>query len=444
MEILIIPAVIILAVLSVLGIVRANLKICQPNEVLIFSGRSRRLGDGSRVGYRVIQGGRGFRIPIIEKVDRLRLNTIPIDITVANAYCKGGIPLTVRAIANVKISSTENELNNAVERLLGKSLEEIMVIAKETLEGNLRGVLASLTPEEVNEDRLKFAKELVDEADNDLSALGLQLDTLKIQSVEDDRGYLDAIGRQSSANIIAAAEVVEAQKREQAKLAEAKADEAIASAENQVRVLRAQLAANAEAEEAKISVAAHLAEAKAQQELMQERIQLAEKEQYAEIVVKAEAERRAKEEIAKGNAARILEDGQAEVDVLRRKLDLWNQAGSDAERLFLIQMLPDILKQVVSTVDNLKIDKITVVDSGQGGKGTGVPAVFSQIAGSTPALLESLKASTGVDIAGMLSRASAQSQIGGEAKGGGGPGGEKDVVEKRVDTEPGSNGPSRS
>lgn len=442
MEILIIPAVIILAVLSVLGIVRANLKICQPNEVLIFSGRSRRLGDGSRVGYRVIQGGRGFRIPIIEKVDRLRLNTIPIDITVSNAYCRGGIPLTVRAIANVKISSTENELNNAVERLLGKSLEEIMVIAKETLEGNLRGVLASLTPEEVNEDRLKFAKELVDEADNDLSALGLQLDTLKIQSVEDDRGYLDAIGRQSSATIIAAAEVVEAQKREQAKLAEAKADEAIASAENSVRVLRAQLAANAEAEEAKISVAAHLAEAKAQQELMQERIQLAEKEQHAEIVVKAEADRRAKEEIAKGNAARILEDGQAEVEVLRRKLDLWNQAGSDAERLFLIQMLPDILKQVVSTVDNLKIDKITVVDSGQGGKGTGVPAVFSQIAGSTPALLESLKASTGVDIAGMLSRASAQSQIGGDTKGGGSDGG-KDGAEKRVDTEPGSNGPSR-
>ena len=108
--------------------------------------------------------------------------------------------------------------------------------------------------------------------------------------------------------------------------------------------------------------------------------------------------------IAKGNAARILEDGQAEVEVLRQKLVLWKEAGSDAERLFLIQMLPDILKQVVNTVDNLTIDKLTVVDSGQG---TGVPSVFSQIAGSTPALLESLKASTGIDIAGLLSRAAA-------------------------------------
>jgi len=410
MELFIIPAILILGTLSVLGIIRANLKICQPNEVLIFSGRKRRLSDGSSVGYRVIQGGRGFRIPIIERVDRIQLNTIPIDLTVSNAYSKGGIPLVVRAIANVKISSGEAELNNAVERLLGKSLDEVQTIAKETLEGNLRGVVASLTPEEVNEDRLKFARELLDEADNDLSALGLQLDTLKIQSVEDDRGYLDAIGRQSTANIIAAAEVVEAEKREQAKLAEAKADIEITRAENEVRILRAQLAAEAEAEEAKVSVAAQVAEAIAEQELAEQEIQLAEKRQRAEVIVAAEAERLAKEEIAKGNAARIFEDGQAEVNVLEQKLALWKNAGSDAERLFLIQMLPDILKEVIKTVDNLKIDKLTVVDSGQGGPGTGVPAVFNQIAGSTPALLESLKASTGVDIAGMLAKASAPAE----------------------------------
>ena len=303
MEFLAIPVIIIVGFLAVLGIIRANLKICQPNEVLIFSGRKRQLSDGAKVGYRVVQGGRGFRIPIIEQVDRLQLNTIPIDLTVSNAYSKGGIPLMVRAIANVKISSGEHELNNAVERLLGKELIEIQTIAKETLEGNLRGVVASLTPEEVNEDRLKFARELLDEADNDLSALGLQLDTLKIQSVEDDRGYLDAIGRQSTANIIAAAEVVEAQKREQARLAEAGADLEITRAENEVRILRAQLSATASAEEAKIEVAARVAEAIAEQELAEQEILLAEKRQRAEVVVSAEAERRAKEEIAKGNAA---------------------------------------------------------------------------------------------------------------------------------------------
>ena len=400
----IIAGAIIFVFMTIFGIFRANLKICQPNEVLIFSGRNRMLSDGSQVGYRVIRGGRSFRWPIIEQVDRLELNTIPIDLSVNNAYSKGGIPLTVRAIANVKVASNEPELNNAVERLLGKPLGDIQVIAKETLEGNLRGVLATLTPEEVNEDRLKFARTLLDEADNDLSALGLQLDTLKIQSVEDDRGYLDAIGRQRTAQIISAAEVTEAEQNQHARLAEASAEKSIAEAENEVRIVKAQLAAEAEAEEAKVSVAASVAEAKAKQELAEQEILLAEKRQRSEVIVAAEAERMAKEEIAKGNAARILEDGQAEVEVLRRKLELWNQAGSDAERLFLIQMLPEIIQQVVNTVDNLQIDKITVVDSGTGG--SGVPAVFNQIAGATPALLESLKASTGVDIAGMLSQAS--------------------------------------
>ena len=399
----VVSAVLIAGIFTVLGIIRANLKICQPNEVLIFSGRKRHLKDGTRVGYRVIQGGRGFRIPLIEKVDRLHLNTIPIDLTVTNAYSKGGIPLTVRAIANVKVASNEAELSNAVERLLGKEHSEIQTIAKETLEGNLRGVLATLTPEEVNEDRLKFAKELLAEADSDLSNLGLQLDTMKIQSVEDDAGYLDAIGRQQSAHIIAAARVAEAEKMKQARLAEAAAGKLIEEAENELRIVKARLAAQSKAEEARVDVAADLAETQAKQELATEQIQLAQKQQRANVVVAAEADRLAKEEVAKGNAARILEDGNAEVEVLRQKLQLWREAGGDAERLFLIQMLPDILNQIVSTVDNLKIDKLTVVDSGQG---AGVPSVFNQIAGATPALLESLKASTGIDVARMLSRAS--------------------------------------
>ena len=399
---IIIAAVLILGFLTVFGIIRANLKICQPNEVLIFSGRRRQLGDGTGVGYRVIRGGRGFRIPIIEKVDRLNLTTIPLDLTVQNAYSKGGIPLTVRAIANVKISSNETELNNAVERLLGKTRDEIQMIAKETLEGNLRGVLALLTPEEVNEDRLKFAKELVEEADNDLSALGLQLDVLKIQSVEDERGYLNAIGRQRTAHILSAAQVVEAEKEEAARVAKARADKAIAEAENDVRIVKAQLAAKAEAEEAKVSVSARVAQARAEQELALEEIALAEKRQHAKVVIAAEAERKAKEEIAKGNAARILEDGQAEVEVLKRKLELWKQAGPEAEKLFLIQMLPDIMRETIKAVDNLKNDRLTVVDSGQ--TGGGIPAVFHQIAGAAPALLESLKATTGIDVAGMLKK----------------------------------------
>ena len=406
MEILIISTVLIVGILTVIGIIRANLKICQPNEVLVFSGRRHGLEDGTDIGYRVIKGGRGFRIPILETVDRLDLTTIPIDLNITNAYSKGGIPLAVRAIANVKVSSSGTSLGNAVERLMGKPRQEIRTIAQETLEGNLRGVVALLTPEEVNEDRLKFARELVSEAESDLSSLGIQLDTFKIQSVDDDRGYLDAIGRQQTAYIISAAEVREAEKEEEARVAQARANKSIAEAENEVRLVQAKLDAEAEAEEAKVGVAAKLSEARAQQELADEEIVLSEKRQRAEVVVKAEAEREAKEQRARGDAARIFEDGRAEVEILKQKLELWNAAGPDAERLFLIQMLPDILKEVIKAVDNLKIDRLTVVDGGGNGSGQGgVPAVFNQVAGATPALLESLKSSTGIDIASMLNRA---------------------------------------
>ncbi len=363
---LLIAGILILGLFVVLGIIRANLFICQPNEVLIFSGRKRRLADGSDVGYRVIRGGRGFRVPIFEKVDRLDLTTIPIDLTVQNAYSKGGIPLQVRAIANVKVASTENELNNAVERMLGKRREEVMMIAKETLEGNLRGVLALLTPEEVNEDRLKFAKELLDEADNDLSALGLQLDTLKIQSMDDERGYLNAIGRQQTAQVVASAEIAEAQRMEQARTAQAHANKAIAEAENEVRIVRAELLATSQAAEARAGVAGQLAQAEAEQALAEQQILLSQKRQRADIVVKAEAEREASEERAKGDAARVYENGKAEVEILRQKLALWQEAGPEAERLFLLQMLPDIMRDVLKTVDGIKIDKLTVVDNGSG------------------------------------------------------------------------------
>ena len=114
--------------------------ICAPNEVLIFSGGRRK--DGSKdFGYRLVKGGRGIRIPFLERVDRINLTNMPIDVSATNAYSKGGIPLTVQGVANVKISGHEPVLNNAIERLLGKPREEIVAIAKATLEGSLRGVL---------------------------------------------------------------------------------------------------------------------------------------------------------------------------------------------------------------------------------------------------------------------------------------------------------------
>ena len=111
-----------------------------------------------------------------------------IGLQVRNAYSKGGIPLNVQGIANIKVPGEEPLLNNTLERFLGKSREEIMKTARETLEGNLRGVMATLTPEQVNQDKEAFAMKLTEEAEHDLTNIGLVLDTLfnPIQYYEDD------------------------------------------------------------------------------------------------------------------------------------------------------------------------------------------------------------------------------------------------------------------
>mgnify|MGYP001320995868 FL=1 len=198
--------------------------ICQPSEVLIFAGLRRTTGSGRSVGYRTVRGGSALRIPLLEEVMRLDLSNMIIDLKVENAYSKGGIPLNVSGVANIKISSDEPGIHNAIERLIGKEQDEIRHIAKETLEGNLRGVMASLTPEQLNEDKITFARTLLEEAEDDLQKLGLVLDTLQIQNISDDVRYLDSIGRK---------QLVELKRDSRIAEAEASSQSAVKKAENE-------------------------------------------------------------------------------------------------------------------------------------------------------------------------------------------------------------------
>ena len=204
--------VIVFFAFCALVVLRNLLYICGPNEVLIFSGTTRGL-EGKTVGYRIVKGGRSVRIPLLEKVDRVDLTNMIIEVAVTNAYSKGGIPLTVQGVANIKIAGHEPVHNNAIERFIGYTRKDIVQVAKDSLECNLRGVLSQLTPEQVNEDKIAFAEKLLEEAEHDLSKLGLSLDTLKIQNVSDEKGYLNSIGRKSSADLIMRSKVAETNAR---------------------------------------------------------------------------------------------------------------------------------------------------------------------------------------------------------------------------------------
>ena len=410
----------VLAVLFVIMIVSSLIVICPPNKVAVISGRTRTLSDGRTVGYRILKGGRTLRIPILEKVSWMDLSTIPLEVSVTNAYSKGAIPLNVQGIANVKVSSAEGLLENAAERFLDRPTEQIGQIAKETLEANLRGVLATLSPEEVNEDRLKFSQQLIDEADDDIKTLGLELDVMKIQNVTDDNQYLDSVGRRLTAEVVKQARVAEAERmaeseaaeaaaRERAQIATVQADKNIVEEQNQLRVRTAELEAIAKAKEEEASVAGDIARATAEQELEQQRIELERRRLEADVVTPAKANLEAKQLAAQAEAAKIIEDGKAQVEVFQRLTEQYQAAGDDGQRIFVLNMLPELVDKIVSTVNNVDIDRVAIVDNG-GGQGGGIPGLVSQLPGAVVSLAEQIEAATGVDILGSMRSDQADSE----------------------------------
>jgi len=414
--------VLIVVIMVLLSTVRALIVIVPPNRAAVITGGMRALADGRQIGYRSITGGRTMRVPIIETVSHLNLETIPIEISVHNAFSKGNIPLNVEAIANVKIASEpETVFNNAVERLLGKTEEEVKQLAKDTLMGNLRGVLATLTPEEVNEDRLGFAKALAEDAGEDLSALGFHLDVLKIQNVSDERGYLEAIGRKKAAEAVRAAEIAEAQATadtreaqalasQRAEVTKAGASVKIAEAHNELRVRQAQLDQEAEIAEKTSVVRSEEAKVEAERSLEAKRVEREMERLRADVIEPANAARIAAFAEAEAEAAPILERGKSQVEVLRLLYEQVQSGGDQAFAVFLAEKLPELLEISVEAVKGVNIDRVVVMDSGDGG---GVSNAVNQRVKGAYGTMEGLGSALGIDIQQVLR--SAMGSTGGAA-----------------------------
>jgi flotillin len=402
----------IVAIVLFFALLKANLVICQPSEVVIISGRRRRLADGTSVGYRVLKGGRGFKLPVIESVRRLPLNTLPIEFRLQKALTKGIIPINVDGLANVKIAGSESEgLGNAIERFLGKNLNDVAQVARETIEGALRGALANVTPDEANGQRSEVAAQTTTQARVDLHKLGIVVDFVTIKNISDDQGYLEAIGRKKTAEVLrnariaeatadAEARVVSAEQKMKGSVAEAQAEQTISDAENKLRVLRANLAAEGNRADEKAKVAGQIARVEEEMRYQAQRVELNRSKEQADTVVPAEAQKMALEMRAQGAAAQILEDGKATAEAVRLMQQQWQRG--DTKDLFMIRMLPELLDKVTKVVaDNLHIEKLTVLDSGNG---NGIASHVKSVTSSALMILEQLKNATGLDVPGLLSQ----------------------------------------
>ena len=353
---------------------RWMIRICRPNELLVVTGSQSNQGDQGMKGYRVVaNGGWTFVKPILETARRMDVTLLPVLVEVNNAYSSGGTPLNIQAIANVKVSTDPAVRNNAIERFLGRDSKEIVQVAKENLEGNLRSVLAQLTPEQVNEDRLRFAEQIAEDVGQDLRRLGLQLDTLKIQSVSDDVDYLNSISRRRVAQIVRDAEIAEAEAIGQAERIEAEMEEVaevvrteaetdVVEKDNAVRTKVAQMEKQARSEEERTLAAELEARARAEQKLQKVRADLERLRLQADQVLPAEANQKAQELRARGEAAATAEDVKASALVNDLLTQVWDEAGSTAELVFLLQQIEMVLEQATRLPGRLTLKRVTSLD----------------------------------------------------------------------------------
>jgi flotillin len=315
---------ILIVIAALIAIVSRNIIKVPPSTVAIFSGRKRQeidphTGQKVTVGYRIIKGGSGVRIPILERVDYLSLNVITIPLKIASAYTKEGVAVSVDAVANVKIGSDNVAIGNAIERFLGMPPDQIRNVIFQTMEGHLRSILGTLTVEEINTDRQAFAQRMTAESAQDLERMGIDIDVLTVQQISDPNGYLDALGQRRTAEVKRDAEIGRAEADRDARTrsaaalqlastAEARAEAEIASAQRDTRVAKATYDASVRAEEARAAQAGPLAEAEAQRQVVvaQQNVELSRTE--AAIAVQEMEARRKERELE----ATVLKQAEAE------------------------------------------------------------------------------------------------------------------------------------
>jgi flotillin len=278
-----------------------------PNAVAVLSGRKRKLPDGRVVGYRMVRGGAALRIPLLEKVEYLHLNVMTIPLEIRRAYTLKGVPVSVKAVANVKIRGDELSLQAAAERFLGMTPVEVQKVIFQTLEGHLRSILGTLTVEEVNSDRQSFAQKLTSEATVDLEKMGIGVDVLTIQEISDEEEYLNALGKRRTAEVKRDATIGEAEATRDAKIksseamqqgekAKFQAEADIAQAQRDFAIRQAQYQAEIETQKARAKQAGPLSEATARQAVVAEEVKV-ERTRTQEMIAVQEQEvlRRQKE-----------------------------------------------------------------------------------------------------------------------------------------------------
>lgn len=413
---------------------------------------------------RVISGGGGLVIPLLERSDLISLENMKIEVRTDGALTEQGVDIKADGVAILKVKSDKESILSAIEQFNTGSekstIDNIKDTAKDVLEGKLREIISKMTVEEIYKDREKFASQVQEVAAVDLAQMGLQIKAFTIRDIKDDNGYLIALGKKRISEVKRDAEIAEAEADKETKIKTASAtregEQARLEAETQIaesfkeKELKIQAyRKDQQTETAKADLAYEIEASKVQQEVEKEKMQvlIVKKQKEIELAVQealrkereleanvkklAEAEKYSLEKRAEADKYREIQDAEAEAETIRLKgtamanakreegmaeVDIIREKGkAEAEAMMkkaeafkqyneaaITQMVIEKLPEIARAIaDPLsKTEKIVIVDNG--GNGDGAAKVSKYVTNIMAQLPETVEALTGADLKQLL------------------------------------------
>ncbi|XP_038567004.1 flotillin-1b isoform X2 [Micropterus salmoides] len=412
---------------------------CGPNEAMVVSGYD-------RTPPLMIAGGSVFVLPCIQKIQRITLNILTLNVKSDKVYTCLGVPVSVTGVAQVKIQGQNKEmLATACQMFMGKSEAEISNIALETLEGHQRTIIAHLTVEEIYQDRMKLSEQVFKVASSDLVNMGIGIVSYTLKDVYDDQDYLHSLGKARTAQVQRDARIGEAQYKRDAVMKEAHAMQEKVSAQykNEIEMAKSQrdyelkkaaYDVEVNTKKAESEMAYQLQVAKTKQRIEEEKMQVQvvertqqitlqeqeitrkEKELEAKVKKPAEAEKYRLERLAEAYRLQLIMEAEAEAESIRmkgeaeafaleakgraeaqqmaKKAEAFKQYKEGAMVDMLLEKLPLMAEEISKPLS--EVQKVTMVSSG--GSEVGAAKLAGEVLDIMTRLPMTVEKLTGIDI----------------------------------------------
>lgn len=388
----------VIVFVGLIVILKLLVRVCNPDQILVVTGTKTKV-HGRDYGFRIQDGGWTFVIPYLQSVQALDLNIIPINVRVEGVNSANGITVGADATACVCVDDADQTLlYAAVERLMGKSRDEIQEQIQQTMVGNFRGALNKTTPLEAigmvesadgdiitasgdgesEGERAQFRSALLLDSNQDLSTFGMRVVSVSMQKIWDGSNYIANLANKTlsekqkeveieEARLHARADQAESDSKRREAIAVNGADEQILAASQELEVARRRCTASIE--QMRLQADGAIAKANSEGErAVQEAIGgLQELKNVSTVTLKAETELKAAEILAQGQAAATNEIQRVKNELLKQKVEMVAGAGDYGRiALFVQQRLAMLFEAYEEHARGLDIDRVLIMDDERG------------------------------------------------------------------------------